>query len=116
MPRAWRNCSAIRRWPGKWANADANWSPSASIFRNTSADWKTSSRERLNSRHLRPSHELPNAIPTIQNYMNAHALNPYSTPFGQIAVARTTLERQWLNWTVQRRRWLQRWLIGNGGP
>jgi exopolysaccharide biosynthesis polyprenyl glycosylphosphotransferase len=47
--------------------------------------------------------------------MNAHVLNPLATPFGEIAVARTTLERQWLNWTVQRRRWFQRWLIGNGG-
>ena len=46
--------------------------------------------------------------------MNTQALNPYSMPFGHIAVARTTFERQWLNWSVQRRRWFQRCLIGNG--
>ncbi|HWV98966.1 MAG TPA: sugar transferase [Candidatus Acidoferrum sp.] len=46
--------------------------------------------------------------------MNIHTLNPYSERFGQIAVARTTLERQWLNWSVLWRRWFLRWLAGNG--
>lgn len=43
--------------------------------------------------------------------MNTQTLNPYSERFGQIAVARTTLERQWLNWSVLRRRWLLRWRV-----
>jgi exopolysaccharide biosynthesis polyprenyl glycosylphosphotransferase len=45
--------------------------------------------------------------------MNSHILHPYSERFGQFAVARTALEQQWLNWSVQRRRWLVRWRVGN---
>lgn len=41
--------------------------------------------------------------------MNIPILYPYSERFGPMAVARTTLERRWLNWCVQWRRWLLRW-------
>jgi len=46
--------------------------------------------------------------------MNTHLLNPYSEPFGHFAVARTTLERQRLNWEVLWRRWLLRWRVKSG--
>ena len=46
--------------------------------------------------------------------MNTHILNPYSERLGHLAVARTALERRWLNWSVQWRRWFLRWLAGNG--
>ena len=46
--------------------------------------------------------------------MNIHFLHPYSERFGQIAVARTTLERQWLNWSVFWRRWFLRWRVRSG--
>jgi exopolysaccharide biosynthesis polyprenyl glycosylphosphotransferase len=46
--------------------------------------------------------------------MNIHTLYPHSGRFGRFAVARTTLERQWLNWSVLWRRWFLRWLVGNG--
>ena len=46
--------------------------------------------------------------------MNIHFLNPYSERFGQIAVARTTLERRWLNWSVLWRRWFLLWRVRSG--
>jgi exopolysaccharide biosynthesis polyprenyl glycosylphosphotransferase len=46
--------------------------------------------------------------------MTTQLLNPYSERFGQIAVARTTFERQWLNWCVQWRRWVLRWRVESG--
>lgn len=46
--------------------------------------------------------------------MNTYTLNPYSERFDQFAVARTTLERRWLNWSVVWRRWLLRWRVRRG--
>ena len=46
--------------------------------------------------------------------MNTHILNPYSERFGQFAVARSTWERQWLNWSVFWRRWFLRWRVRSG--
>lgn len=43
--------------------------------------------------------------------MNTHILNPYSEQFGHFAVARSTFERQWLNWGVLWQRWLLRWRV-----
>ena len=47
--------------------------------------------------------------------MNIDTLHPFSKRFGQIAIARATLEHSWLNWRVQRGRWLQRWRAGSAG-
>ena len=47
--------------------------------------------------------------------MNTYPLNPCSKPFGHFAVARSTFERQWLNWGVLWRRWLLRWRFRGGG-
>jgi lipopolysaccharide/colanic/teichoic acid biosynthesis glycosyltransferase len=47
--------------------------------------------------------------------MNIPILHPYSEQFGHIAVARTTLERHWMNWCVQWQRWLLRWRIRSRG-
>jgi lipopolysaccharide/colanic/teichoic acid biosynthesis glycosyltransferase len=47
--------------------------------------------------------------------MNIPILHPYSERFGHIAVARTTLERRWMNWCVQWQRWLLRWRIRSRG-
>lgn len=46
--------------------------------------------------------------------MNTHILNPYSERFGQFAVARSTLERRWLNWSILWRRWFWRWRSRGG--
>ena len=46
--------------------------------------------------------------------MNIQTLYPHSERVGHIAVARTILERQWLNGSVLWRRWFLRWLVGNG--
>jgi lipopolysaccharide/colanic/teichoic acid biosynthesis glycosyltransferase len=46
--------------------------------------------------------------------MNNHILHPHSERFGHIAVARTAMERRWLNWGVLWRRWFLRWLAGSG--
>jgi exopolysaccharide biosynthesis polyprenyl glycosylphosphotransferase len=46
--------------------------------------------------------------------MNTYIWNSYSGRFGQLAVARSTLERRWLNWRLLWRRWLLRWLVGSG--
>jgi len=46
--------------------------------------------------------------------MNTHIFNPYSEQFGHFAVAQTTLERQWLNWSVVWRRWFLRWRVRSG--
>jgi lipopolysaccharide/colanic/teichoic acid biosynthesis glycosyltransferase len=46
--------------------------------------------------------------------MNTYILNPYSESFGHFAVARSTFERQWLNWGVLWRRWLLRWRARGG--
>ena len=45
--------------------------------------------------------------------MNTHILHPYSARFGQMAVARTTAEHQWLNWSILWRRWSSRWRVAN---
>jgi hypothetical protein len=52
LPGGWNNCSATRHSAGRWANADASWSSGNTSFRNTSADWKTSLRERSKGRLL----------------------------------------------------------------
>lgn len=46
--------------------------------------------------------------------MNTYTSNPYSERFGQFAVARTTLERRWLDWGIFWRRWFLRWRVRNG--
>lgn len=46
--------------------------------------------------------------------MNTHILNPYSEQSGHFAVARTSLERQWLNGEVFWRRWVLRWRFKSG--
>ena len=47
--------------------------------------------------------------------MNIPILHPYSEQFGHVAVARTTLERRWLNWCVRWQCWVLRWRAGMGG-
>lgn len=47
--------------------------------------------------------------------MNIPILHPYSEQFGHVAVARTALERRWLNWCVRWQCWLLRWRAGIGG-
>jgi lipopolysaccharide/colanic/teichoic acid biosynthesis glycosyltransferase len=43
--------------------------------------------------------------------MNIQVLLPNSEAYGRFAIARTTLERQWLNWTVVWRRLCLRWRV-----
>ena len=46
--------------------------------------------------------------------MNTNILTPYSTRFGQMAVARTTAEYHWLSLNILWRRWSSRWRVANG--
>ena len=46
--------------------------------------------------------------------MNINILHPYSARFGQIAVARTTAELQWLSLSILWRRWSSRWRVASG--
>jgi lipopolysaccharide/colanic/teichoic acid biosynthesis glycosyltransferase len=46
--------------------------------------------------------------------MNTPTLNSTSERFAHFAVARSTLERHVLNWSVLCRRWLLRWRVGRG--
>jgi len=46
--------------------------------------------------------------------MNPTIPYPHSERFGQIAVARTNAEHQWLSWSTRWRRWSSRWRVTNG--
>src|ERR1043165_7298963 len=45
--------------------------------------------------------------------MNANFLPTHGTHYGGFAVARSSMEYRWLNWSILWQRWLMQWRLGS---